>query len=361
MNRKYIIAAISLCIIAGIALISSHTGSEPDLLQHARVATTLKETDLFAGSYQMNAPFNDGYMWVDDHRLLRYICPITNPGYGSPFLQDINSGVATPFPIPASVNQGALVSISRDCNELLWNDSLSLQGNPIATAFNFKKTVSWKRPWNTLGMTWMPDSKRWLTVTRPQGRNDGMSECLAIYSLDGAPPSEVPLTGLGVTCGIAGFAADNKVLISDRPDGRFDVHEYVDGHRPDRPYMLHVLDLQATPAGSSTELPVHVPQMDAAQDGSMQVSPQGDHILWWFRSFNHSFNWSALRRFMPWLPSPVSSYVTVFVSDIHGDHLREIGRLDEKGRSMLSMPKWCPDGHHISFTWDDKLYRVSSD
>jgi hypothetical protein len=35
------------------------------------------------------------------------------------------------------------------------------------------------------------------------------------------------------------------------------------------------------------------------------------------------------------------------------------GVVDEKRSSVQSPPRWCPDGKHISFVWDDKLYRLA--
>jgi hypothetical protein len=222
----------------------------------------------------------------------------------------------------------------------------------MCSSFDASKTMTWtSSQFIASGMRWFPEGDRWATIA-------GVST-VAIYSPLSPVPQNIAITGLTTSRGhyIAAITHGGSMLVPDRSDTRFSAWEY----NKQTPYVFHQYQMKinggkVTTITQQPDIEAAVPSIPDAQDGQAIVSPEADRILWTFRSFtNRPLDLKRLFH----MYSPPGSILRMYVSDIHGGSLREIGALDEgMGTSVRSGPVWCPDGKHFSFVWTNKLYVI---
>jgi len=319
---------------------------EPDLLSNCKVASTVSEG---WGSFLAN-----DYAWVDNHHVVRQTVDTNGPASFAAVVEDTDNGSQTPFSLPpgaalSSTDSYLLTSFSPDGAWALWQ--APDYGKAMCSSFDASKTMTWNSSSQFIasGMRWLPEGDRWATIVG--------ASTVAIYCPSSPVPQTIGITGLTLSSGhyIAAIAHDGCMLVADRSDSRFSAWEY----NKQTPYVFHQYQMKIIggKVTSITQLPdiaAAVPSIPDAQDGQAVVSPEADRILWTFRSYTRR-PLDLARLFHMY--DPPGSVLRMYVSDIHGGSLREIGALDEGTEyPVRNGPVWCPDGKHFSFVWTSKLY-----
>jgi hypothetical protein len=104
---------------------------------------------------------------------------------------------------------------------------------------------------------------------------------------------------------------------------------------------------------------VPVPSHDNAKDACVLLSPHGDRVLWLFHTVSVNAFASRIERFTHHNFHAYSAALHIMVTDLRGANLRDVGTVDG-ARGINDTPgSWCPDGKHICFFCDNKLYRIA--
>lgn len=90
------------------------------------------------------------------------------------------------------------------------------------------------------------------------------------------------------------------------------------------------------------------------------ASPDGKHLLWYTQKGNVSILEAWLQRWYPRWHRKTPRIFTCYLSDMHGNGLREIWSETIEPHQTL-LPEWTPDSKHLSFIYQEQLYLLPID
>lgn len=176
-------------------------------------------------------------------------------------------------------------------------------------------------------------------------------DVLAIISLSRNPIDKVTL--LDLPTGVVrsqkiGYLIPSDVCAGERLDGRM---INVRGFRPNnRQFPERLLAMRAYDFGlDAGSTPIHFSSIahppSHTSISAVQIAPDSKRILWVIAEDN-----GIVAEYLLWL------------SDTNANYFREVGRLRYRSQSgalasKISWIQWHPDGRHISYVRDEKLYQ----
>jgi len=348
-SRKIVIGAILAGIVIAAATTTERLLSRPNLIENSRMLMPL---DAMPG--RSNCPTVDaGYLWIDDNRLIysafqgwTRLAVIT---------ADVRTGKTSEVNVPASIGARQLVDVSPDGKWLLWNNLNygATPNGPVATSLDGLTTVAWTRPVVSSDILFLPDGDHCVSLAAPWTSKSNSIGVLVNYSKSSKTSTEFPITGISPFFHPLGLDGEGRILFVQNFDGHTLPIAAMQG-----PIIMCRVDLNGPRPLTAVPLKVDLPPATDANIGSVEVSPQGDRLLWWFQTPLKPTPWNnILRRFIHMDDDTMAVYVT----DLQGHNGRELGEIGERAFDQVSCtPRWCPDGRHISFTWKNKLYRMEA-
>lgn len=229
-------------------------------------------------------------------------------------------------------------ALSPDGQWLLWPGGR--QGWITATLDGSRQVLGPK--WVQAYALWMPDSRRWVELQQVY-RNDAYKFTYAvIHSLDhpqGVRKVRISSLADGM---VAGISRSSQVVVHT-DDRQQEASSHAD-------FAEIGLDSKAA---SARKYRIRLPH--EARLWEVVMSPQGDRLAWLL----------SRNRESKGLPDMYS----LWVSDLKGGHMREIGHVEAQSEKTTSSPtgdrthapqtvRWTPGGKRLSFLYKDALYTV---
>ena len=149
--------------------------------------------------------------------------------------------------------------------------------------------------------------------------------------------------------------------ITIRPDGTL-VTVGWDGD-PEAISQADIFAIAPGKHGSVRKFKIHMPSYVVLVD--LAFSPHGDRIAWVLMQTHPSPASALLHRILPMVKLVPKTVTGLWVSQIDGSNLHEIGHLDNPSGPNKIPPidyvRWLPDGKKLSFVYRDALYTVPAD
>ena len=97
--------------------------------------------------------------------------------------------------------------------------------------------------------------------------------------------------------------------------------------------------------------------------GNVHISPSGDRLLWRIESREYRFFDRCIHFIIPIFKMKEIFTVSWRVSKLDGSGVREISChvVPSAGYEKDAIPEWTPDGKHVSFIYNDVLYRITAE
>lgn len=352
---------IVLAVVLLVALTVVFYPREPLLLEHATRVLDMRATDPVEA---MN------YGWLSDHDLLYFRS-------GGVFCRlDTMTGMKTDLP---TLTRQIKSSIP-DCEQVShWPnpspDGQSVLWGPTTNAPVFVASVDGVRRWEwpkdvrtheTGASYWMADSQHWTEwMYGPLTMQGSGWTKVKIHSLatphvsqtiSSLPPVLKGLEILSVQSEdtIIARTRDGETILPTSPPrpGPFTVSIQTDYRR-----MQEVSVWSLRKATPLHQYRIRLPGL-ALQ---VKASPQGDRLAWVVQFQSVSPFLKKIRRFIPAWKEEKRLSLALYVSDLDGNHLQEIGRVDRNPKpesEVIEELHWLPGGKRLSFIMDDNLWTV---
>lgn len=297
------------------------------------------------------------YHWVSDDVLL-YL----DQNGPVPHLKKLRISTGTtldygrlPFSSNIPVNPAVWGLISPDSRYLLWID---LQRVPvymrvleIESLLKQPRILEWTFNGYISPAVWLPDSKRWFIAT-------GNLSQQKISVFDTAKPGKVETRNLALPSGArwGGVVSNSSYFVTG------DVRVRKTPREPANTVMdIGLFGPFLNQQEPQAETIVTVPwRNDTTEWAPREMSPDGRRLLW--REMRTNNRWRSIYlgiyrvlRFLP-LPRALGIYQAYWVSDSNGRNLRLLGIREITMSQQFSELRWTPDGQHVSFIYDGKLY-----
>jgi hypothetical protein len=269
--------------------------------------------------------------------------------------------------------------VSPDGAWLLYSDYY--EGTVSATDAQGQHCVRWSSPlWDSayisgrdtthgkyLGwdsIQWLPDSRRWVQPEFDKAGNH--VTCLVVRDVR-APQivRKIPIPSSGQTHLSSLFEEEyQRAFLSETHFVQFTSHRGLALSQGDAvdiridQLIMDEADLSAPESARTWTIPVSE-EWDVQE---IRLSPQGEYLAWVVCGRKES----ALERLFLRLHVPLpmrttaasSSRITLYISDIEGRDVEEIGSVQAKEKFDLGGIQWLPGGEQISFVFEDILYVV---
>jgi hypothetical protein len=338
------IGIAAILIFAGVIAFRALSQDQHSLL---RVATPVASTQDWTAPDPSMHNFLP-YFWLPDRSVL-FFRRGDSGGYRAYRQHITEEGRAEPphpLPMPEVGAKYRIQSLSSDGKWLyvtLWKGP----GNiiPEAHALDGSKTVVWPRKFS-VAMNWSPDSSSLIQMAWA-----GVGWSVAELRLDSPRQRwrklnsvQIPSTERPTP---VGFAADGRMVsLLDRIS-----------NVPATTQRLALVDLAHTASAtqiSNVTLPV------AVWNAGLQISPDGNHMLWTCTS-------DITSPFAKWMGrlhlSSAKSEMgqSWWVSRLDGSGMHEIGHISARQDDGGVALRWLPDSRHCSFVYKGKLYVLPTD
>ena len=250
--------------------------------------------------------------------------------------------------------------VSPDGRSLLWDENCntsqyqSLAGSDIDGTRVFRFRTSFKElHWSSDCQHWVEfvpskDSDRYSAVVK---RKRGVPENVSILPI--APKSPLDSTG----CSSGKLLRGDRFLIDTT--WQRGVQSLL---------QVEFLELDLGRRGSvMCKYSVHLPENDAIED--IVYSPKGDRVAWLIARSSVAPIDAWLQRLIPSYKVPQLHTVGVWISQINGNDMHELGHVTTNSSPYEGNPtrivpqdvRWLPDGKHLSFSYNGNLWRTISD
>jgi hypothetical protein len=255
-------------------------------------------------------------------------------------------------------------SLSFDGQWLLFQNSHGASGQWNAYHFSDGRCLHWSardNPKLPLLATpvWLPNNHQWVTITALPHHS------LQLQIYDVSMPTwkrEVPIQGM-VGNMVLGITNQNRLLTVTRHVWQRPFICFPISGQPDHSISFDEISLSE---GSTYHHALALPSETRIVE--VVLSPQGDRLAWLLYAVRHPWPAWLPQRF-PWLHADLQHSMGVWVSNLDGSAMHEIGEVIlEKGGTKQTPPpqepmilRWLPDGKRISFFYKEGLFTVAAD
>lgn len=272
----------------------------------------------------------------------------------NPFTYDIHTQVKTPLAalerrLEKDADMGTNSwALSADRQRILWTMELY---DDIRTArlngsdYQSVQVADCGHGNQIAGVDWLPDGQHWLAETFDHESGKVLGHCLG----DVHTPGKV--TWLSPE-------QPDPLITESRICKHTDTH--ADITLPDAASMLH-----GTTQHSLKYLAVQPPQGTSIVE--LEPDPGNHRLLWLLSGERAALFGGRLDRFLPGYARGSHHYMALFISNIDGTGMQEIGRiylasdLDDQVDAQLSGIAWLPNGKKVSYLYQNTLYTVVVD
>ncbi len=351
------------------------------------------------------------YVWLSEHELLR---SRATTRLISPSLGDVPGNLAewstsavrldiatkSERPEPRWDKQSGHLSnglVSPDGRWLLWTGgSKDWQIDEINGTRSLRR-----RGLDFVNPAWLPDSSGWLTLS---GNTDGKGS-MSVWRLNriavatmsaNLPEDKVPGTLesgynprrvgelLGVTSSSHAISIDGEMLFTPRcnafyvgeshdpgddPSGaKWQGLKFVEWSTGPHASLLRRRRMQFPVPPAASEWPK--PSLTSTDvDGYISMSPTGDRVLWYVSAVDLGTDSSPIMSHIrQWLrlppPSNRNRQFGIWTSGTDGRDLKLLGLFPRESEmdanTEAAIPRWMPDGKHISFVRNNTLWKVAA-
>jgi len=341
---------LTLLVLLGSAAVVFYP-REPLLLEHATQVLDMRAADPSEGL---------NYAWLSDHELL-YFRPD-----GNLWRRDLNTGAET---VLRAMTQQVKSSISLpathwlipspDGKWLMWGE-VGITPLFVGSVDGTKQAVSSTNVGNSTPF-WMPDSQHWTEWNHDESalwRQVEMHTVTAPHwsQVLGTPPARLNESDILAMQSEDVIIARTKVDVIAVPVSVGQGYYRLTLHAAYRDtQQLSVWSLHAQKP--LRQFTIHLPGL--VQD--VKVSPQGDLVVWLVQKRKTSPVFKRLQRFFPALEKDEHECLALYVSQLDGSRMREIGQVDSKPTSagnLINEMRWLPGGKRLSFIANDTLWTV---
>jgi len=324
---------------------------EPLLLEHATRVLDMHATDPSEGL---------NYAWLSNHELL-YFRPD-----GNLWRRDLNTGAETVLraltqQVKSSISLPAThwLMPSPDGKWLMWGE-VGITPLFVGSVDGTRRAVSSTNVGNSTPF-WMPDSQHWTEWNHDESalwRQVEMHTVTAPHwsQILGTPPARLNESDILAMQFEDVIIARTKVDVIAVPVSVRQGYYRLTLHAAYRDtQQLSVWSLHAQKP--LRQFTIHLPGPALY----VKVSPQGDRVAWLVQRQNTSSVFERLQRMISAWKGGEHESLAVYVSQLDGSHLHEIGRLDSNVKptdNLLEKMQWLPGGKRLSFIANDALWTV---
>jgi hypothetical protein len=302
--------------------------------------------------------FGDGrqYFWLSEGKVLKVVAGHEEGSLAS-ILLDTTTGRSETLQGLGSVLRSCakgdhlfLPRLSPDGQWLLLVSVCGSRTNAehVAVRLDGSASYSWAKPFEGLGVGWLPDSRRWVQFFTRDAQT-----FVSVYSLDSPDVSEYAVKGL-LVAGFLGVTRDNSALVECAKK-----EEGLALHGRESVTLARINLAAFTTQG----MPFRVSVRDREAIVAYRLSPDGTKIAWLCHR-RSVLPRLRLRNQFPFfhLAKEFEEFLSVSTAD--GGAAREIGRWrlgQNRPVGSVSDLCWLPDSRRVSFVYSNTLWTVSVD
>jgi hypothetical protein len=299
----------------------------------------------------------DGWASSKEYLQLSWPWPINAANLPTITRCNVHTGRTHSYPVTKAVRDShSRILPSPDGRwALCWNGNGSTGDGVTAMNLRTGRSLTWPAAGDTYHYEnlWMADSRRWVQATTlPDGY-------VTLFSLD--RPAERVRLSLSSPGALkwkeCAMTTQDRLLVYGEADetGASDPAQSPRSGWVIREYRLlpHVVRLRTLyvrpPAGQETAMP--------------GFSPSGERIAWSCFEPTAPSRTAWLHRLFPWVPASPQARLSLWITRLDGSQAREIGHINvtPEEQSPGLLPRWLPDGRHLSFVYNDVLYTLPAD